>query len=118
MTTTTALNIITIETLLDILKRREVAEFWNALTDDYFKGELIPGSRWVPVDRVGREAAALPKDTAIVVYCSDPKCPNSKQAGEKLKVLGFTNVKVFEGGLEVWKASGRGVELLPRQAAA
>ena len=34
-----------------------VAEFWNVLTDDYFTGEIIPGSRRVPLDQVGREVA-------------------------------------------------------------
>jgi len=31
----------------------------RAQLDAYFAGELIPGSRWVPVDRVGREVNAL-----------------------------------------------------------
>ena len=87
-----------------------VGEFWNVLTDDYFTGELIPSSRRVPLDRVGREVADLPKDTEIVVYCSGPDCPQSKAAGEKLTALGFSNVLVFEGGLEAWKGSGREVE--------
>jgi 3-mercaptopyruvate sulfurtransferase SseA len=33
-----------------------------------------------------------------------------------LTVLGFRNVRVFEGGLAAWKASGRGVETLVRLA--
>jgi rhodanese-related sulfurtransferase len=32
--------------------------------------------------------------------------------------LGFTNVRVFEGGLEAWKAGGRGVEVLRHATAA
>lgn len=86
-------------------------EFWNVLTDDYFTGEMIPGSRRVPLDRIGREATALPKDTDIVVYCSGLDCPQSTAAGRKLADLGFTNVRVFEGGLEKWKAEGRNIEL-------
>jgi rhodanese-related sulfurtransferase len=30
-------------------------------------------------------------------------------AAEKLVALGFTNVTLFEGGLEAWKGSGRSV---------
>lgn len=102
------------------LRANDADEFWNVLTDDYFAGELIPGSRWVPVDRVGRETSALglAKDARIIVYCSGSTCPNSRDAGAKLATLGFTNVRVFEGGLEVWKNSGRGVEILPRAKAA
>lgn len=110
-------RVITIDELVDDLTAGRVAELWNVLTDDYFTGELIPGSRRVPLDQVGREAAGLPKDTAIVVYCSGLSCPQSGSAGEKLAKLGFTNVRVFEGGLEAWKNSGRTVEET-RQAAA
>lgn len=111
-------HIITIDQLTTRRAEGRVAEFWNVLTDDYFTGELIPGSRRVPLDRVGREAVELPKDTAIVVYCSGPTCPQSKSAGEKLAALGFTDVKVFEGGLEAWKDAGRTLEHTQRPAAA
>ena len=95
-------------------------EFWNVLTDEYFKGEMIPGSRRVPLDTVGKEARAadLPKDAEVVVYCSGPKCPQSRLAAEKLQALGYTNVRAYEGGLEEWKAAGHGVERVASRAAA
>jgi rhodanese-related sulfurtransferase len=111
-------RILTIDQLTTQRAEGRVAEFWNVLTDGYFTGELIPGSRWVPLDHVGREAAELPKDTAIVVYRSGPTCPHSKSAGEKLARLGFTEVEVFEGGLEAWKDAGRTLEHTQRPAAA
>ena len=110
-------NIITIYHLVELIRRHAVEEFWNVLPDDDFTGELIPGSRRVPVDRVAREAARLPGDTAIVVYCSGTK-PDCKYAATELTLLGFRNVRVFEGGLAAWKASGRGVETLVRSVAA
>ena len=89
-----------------------IPQFWNVLTDDYFQGELIPGSRRVPLDRVAREALQthLPQDGEIVVYCSGPTCPQSRAAAEKLVALGYTNVRAFEGGLEHWKAAGGRIE--------
>jgi len=102
-------RIITLDELTADQAEGRVAEFWNVLTDDYYTGELIPLSRRVPLDRVGREASALPKDTDVVVYCSGTDCPQSKAAGEKLAALGFTNARVFEGGLEAWKEAGRPV---------
>ena len=110
-------RIITLAQLTAARVGDEVAEFWNVLTDDYYTGELIPGSRRVPLDRVGREASELPKDTPIVVYCSGLACPQSGSAGEKLSALGFSNVRVFEGGLEAWKEAGRPVEKDTRAAA-
>ena len=84
---------------------------WNVLTDDYFKGELIPGSRRVPVDRLGEalRRSSLATDAAIVVYCAGPSCPQSRQAAEKLAAFGYTRVDAYEGGLEEWKQAGFGV---------
>lgn len=113
-------RMITLDELVVALRAGDYDEFWNALTTDYFTGEMIPGSRWVPVDRVGREvtARALDKTARVIVYCSGPSCPNSRDAGVKLATLGFTNVRVFGNGLEAWKASGRGVEVLSNATAA
>lgn len=110
-------SIITLEELTTLQSTGRVAELWNVLTDDYYTGELIPLSRRVPLDRVGREASMLPKDTDVVVYCSGTDCPQSKAAGEKLATFGFTNVRVFEGGLEDWKEAGRPVRKDGRAAA-
>jgi rhodanese-related sulfurtransferase len=105
-------NVITINHLVELIRRRAVEECWNVQADDTFAGELIPGSRRVPLDHLAREAARLPKDAVIVVYCSDLKCPDSRYAATELTVLNFRNVRVFQGGLATWKASGRGVETL------
>src|SRR3712207_2209943 len=113
--TTTMADIRTIST--DELRQRLAQprsglQFWNVLTDDYFAGEMIPGSRRVPLDTIGREVAesGVGKDAEIVVYCSGPACPQSGAAAEKLVKLGFTNVRAFKGGLEAWKAAGLEVE--------
>jgi rhodanese-related sulfurtransferase len=84
---------------------------WNVLADDWFKGELIPGSRRVPSDRLGEAVrrSTLPKDARIVVYCAGPSCPVSRQAAEKLAAFGYTHVEAYEGGLEEWKRAGFGV---------
>ena len=84
---------------------------WNVLTDDYFKDELIPGSRRVPVDRIGEAVrrSTLAKDASIVVYCQGVHCPSSRQAAEKLAAFGFTNVEAYEGGLDDWKQAGFGI---------
>ncbi|HEV2880103.1 MAG TPA: rhodanese-like domain-containing protein [Pyrinomonadaceae bacterium] len=95
-------------------------EFWNVLTDEYFNGEMIPGSRRVPLERVGREAREtnLAKDAEIIVYCAGPQCPQSGYAARKLEDLGYTNVKAYEGGLEEWKGLGREVERVGEPVAA
>lgn len=102
-------RIITTEELAQRLQQEAAVQFWNVLTDDYFTGEMLPGSERVPVDRVGKHAStlAVPKDAEIIVYCLGPSCPQSGDAARKLTTLGYTNVFAYEGGLEAWKASGR-----------
>ena len=84
---------------------------WNVLTDEHFKGELIPGSRRVPGDRLAEAVrrSTLAKDAAIVVYCAGPHCPASRQAAEELAAFGYTRVEAYEGGVESWKQAGHAV---------
>lgn len=113
-------RIVSLPEFVTALRTVDHERLWNVLTEEYFTGELVPGSRWVSLDRIGREVAAQNLDRAarIIVYCSGTACPNSKDAGAKLATLGFTDVLVFEGGLEAWKADGRGVEILRAAAPA
>jgi rhodanese-related sulfurtransferase len=105
-------NVITITSLLMLMRGHAVDEFWNVLADGEFTGELIPGSRRVPIDRIAQESDRLPRDVAIVVYGSHAKHRDSERASRELTILGFRNVRVFAGGLAAWKSSGRGVETL------
>ncbi len=93
------------------LERGGRLEFWNVLMDDYFKGEMIPGSRRIPLDQVGQEASAtrLARDSEIIVYCSGPTGAQSRLAAQKLLSLGYTNVRAYEGGLAEWKEAGHPV---------
>lgn len=104
----TTFNTISTQQLEQRRQRVEIPHFWNVLTDDYFTGQLIPGSRRVPLDRVVDEARRLDldEDVEIVVYCSGPGCPQSAAAAEKLAGFGFRNVHLYEGGLAAWNEAG------------
>jgi rhodanese-related sulfurtransferase len=113
-TTTTEAQVKTVSTgeLRGLLSSKRPIQFWNVLTDEYFGGENIAGSRRVPLDKVGSEVRStnLPKSTGIVVYCGGPKCPMSRLAAEKLIKLGYDSVRAYEGGLEEWMAAGLPIE--------
>ena len=113
-TTEVAVKTISTQELRQFLESKRSFQFWNVLTDEWFKGENISGSRRVPLDKVGSEVRAtnLPKNTEIVVYCGGPKCPQSRMAAEKLVKLGYENVRAYEGGLEEWKSAGLAVETI------
>jgi rhodanese-related sulfurtransferase len=78
----------------------------NVQTGQWFSGELIPGSRRVPLDRIGTQSLLVSKDAEIVTYCGGPQCSQGVEAARKLVDLGYTNVAVYEEGLEGWKAAG------------
>ena len=111
---------ISTQELEERLQQVTSLEFWNVLTDEWFKGEMIPGSRRVPLDTVGREVhdKNLPKDAEVIVYCGGPKCPQSRMAAEKLQTFGYTNVRAYEGGIEEWKELGHKVETVGQPVAA
>lgn len=106
------LKLITTEELKAKLDSKEYLNFWNVLTDEYYNGELIPGSIRVSLDVVGKTAKSLeiPKDKEIIVYCAGSSCPQSKTAQEKLNALGYTNVHTYEGGIEEWQKAGYAIE--------
>lgn len=118
--TTTNIQTISTEDLKQRSEQSKSLEFWNVLTDEYFSGEMIPGSRRVALDRVGREIhdSSLSKNSEIIVYCAGPKCPQSAMAAQKLADLGFTNVRAYEGGLEEWKNAGYSIEQIAQTATA
>ena len=68
--------------------------------DEYNEGH-IPGAICIPNETIGTEAPSeLPnKDQLIMVYCRSGN--RSKQASEKLVLLGYTNVVEF-GGIRDW----------------
>src|SRR5262249_22170260 len=55
-------RVISLPEFIAALRSVDRERFWNVLTEDYFTGELVPGSRWVPLDRIGRDVAARPVD--------------------------------------------------------
>ena len=113
---------ISTEELENRLRQGKELEFWNVLTDEYYSGELIQGSRRVSLDRIGREVTdkKISKDAEIIVYCAGPHCPQSGMAVQKLQTYGYTNVKAYEGGLEEWEAAGLPIveETIAREKAA
>ena len=79
----------------------------NVQADQFFAGELIPGSRRIPLDGIEQGVRGLPKDAEIVTYCAGPACSQSTEAARKLTELGYARVRAYTDGLEGWKAAGK-----------
>ncbi len=50
------------------------------------------------------------KEITLVVYCQSFSCSKSEVVAEKLAVIGYTNIRVFAGGLVPWVEAGYPVE--------
>lgn len=77
----------------------------------YAKGH-VPGAISIPNSRFDKMTNLLPADkkSSLVFYCGGMKCPLSVKSAVKAKALGYTDVKVFQGGYPEWKmAYGKGV---------
>ncbi len=85
----------------------------NALSEEAFQREHIPGSISVPIGKGFEERAKerLPgKEKKIVVHCSSPSCKASTRAAERLVEMGYEDVLEYEGGIMGWKAAGHSLE--------
>jgi rhodanese-related sulfurtransferase len=78
----------------------------NVLARKYAEDCRIKGSISVPLEELERFVEKMPRETEIIVYCARYTCPKSREAWHKLKQLGFTNIRAYEGGTQEWRSKG------------
>ena len=69
-----------------------------------FAKDHIPGAVNLEWRRVLAERDRIPRDKPVLIYCNTGSL--SAQAGFTLRVAGYENVRVLQGGFEEWKAKG------------
>ena len=69
-----------------------------------FAKDHIPGAINIEWRKVLEQRAKIPKDKTVLIYCNTGSL--SAQAGFALRVAGYENVKILQGGFEEWKAKG------------
>lgn len=69
-----------------------------------FAKEHIPGAVNLEWRRVLAERDSIPADKPVLIYCNTGSL--SAQAGFALRVAGYENVRILQGGFEEWKAKG------------
>lgn len=85
------------------------AEWGNMLIIDardagQFSKSHIPGAINIDWRQVLAKRNAIPKNRAVLIYCNSGSL--SAQAGFALRVAGWDNVRILQGGLEEWRAKG------------
>lgn len=78
----------------------------NVLARKYAEDCRIKGSISVPLEELENFVDKMPRETEIIVYCARYTCPKSREAWNKLKELGFTHIRAYEGGMQEWLAKG------------
>ncbi len=69
-----------------------------------FAKEHIPGAVNIEWRQVLAKSAEIPKSKSVLIYCNTGSL--SAQAGFALRVSGWENVKILQGGFAEWKAKG------------
>lgn len=80
-----------------------------------FAKEHIPGAIHIEWRQVLAQSARIPKDKMVLLYCNAGTL--SSQAGFALRIAGWDNVRILQGGLSEWKTKG-GMDANERAAGA
>lgn len=76
----------------------------DARDKDQFNKEHIPGAVNIEWRRTMAERNRIPKDKPVLVYCNTGSL--SAQSGLALRLAGYENVRILQGGFAEWKAKG------------
>lgn len=93
---------VSMDDIVDIMKENDNYIILDVRTIDEYNSGHIPNAICIPNESIGSDIVSeLPnKEQLILVYCRSGN--RSKQAVEKLKELGYTNLIEF-GGIVDWK---------------
>lgn len=69
-----------------------------------FDKEHIPGATNIDWRQVLAKRNVIPKDKPVLIYCNTGSL--SAQAGFALRVAGYDNVRILQGGFSEWKTKG------------
>lgn len=69
-----------------------------------YNKEHIPGAVNIEWRQVLAQRSQIPQNKPVLIYCNTGTL--SAQAGFALRVAGWDNVKILQGGITEWKAKG------------
>lgn len=76
----------------------------DARDKEQYDKEHIPGAVNLEWRQALEKRASIPKDKSVLIYCNTGTL--SAQAGFALRVAGYENVRILQGGYAEWKAKG------------
>ena len=98
-------NVIKPDALNNQRKVRPNLIILDVRKEDEVKKGMIPGAIHIRLNTLTKNLDKLPKkDAAIVIYCKSGI--RAAYATLSLGLLGYTNLKVLDGGFEAWTKAG------------
>lgn len=76
----------------------------DARDKEQYAKEHIPGAINLEWRQVIAQRQSIPKDKPVLIYCNTGSL--SAQAGFALRLAGYDNVRILQGGFAEWKAKG------------
>jgi rhodanese-related sulfurtransferase len=76
----------------------------DARDKEQYAKEHIDGAVNLEWRKVLAERKSIPKDKPVLIYCNTGSL--SAQAGFALRVAGFDNVRILQGGYAEWRSKG------------
>lgn len=76
----------------------------DARDKEQYAKEHIPGAVNLEWRQVIAQRQSIPKDKPVLIYCNTGSL--SAQAGFALRLAGYDNVRILQGGFAEWKAKG------------
>jgi rhodanese-related sulfurtransferase len=103
---------ITTDALAALIRSGIPLTILDARSGKYDDGRRIPGAQSLSAadDEATIAKVAGNKKGLIVTYCSNLKCPASKQLATRLRKIGYTNVVEYPNGIAGWAEAGKAVQ--------
>ena len=76
----------------------------DARDQEQYAREHIPGAVNIEWRQVLAERASIPRNKPVLIYCNTGSL--SAQAGFALRIAGYDNVRILQGGFAEWQAKG------------
>ena len=70
----------------------------------------IPGAIRIPLEELEKRQGEIPRDREVVLYCTCPNEASSAITAVKLRQVGISPVRPFQGGFHSWRQLGFPVE--------
>lgn len=107
---------ITLKQLRALLETEQPVLLLDARPENHDDLRRIPNATRLPFDSSAHDIEAVvgPRDTLVVVYCTNVRCLASRYLAESMVRLGYTRVLKYADGLEGWLSSGQPISMFEK----